>query len=170
MRLILLIGLIFLSGCLCKMPSASSPTTSSTQPCPESYIMVGSSCCLDGNGNGVCDNEEAETSTTEEPTTSTLEPTTSTAPSSTTLSSTTSTATTQSTTSSTMMCSANMDCGERIEERVCYNGDVYVKRTSPICSSPGTQKASCMTKVVMDPTPTERCGNQHCAKGKCGGA
>lgn len=163
MRLILLLGLVFMAGCLCNVPASLSPaaSTTTTEPCPQDNIMVGSSCCLDENANGICDSDEEETTTTLEETTTTMEPTTTT--------STTVTTTTQTTTSTTIACSVNADCGQRLEERVCYNGDVYIKRTSPMCSSPGTQKSTCITKVVMDTSPSADCGNQYCVNGTCKG-
>jgi len=162
MRLILLIGLVLMAGCLCNVPSGLVPVTSTTttEPCPQDNIMVGSTCCLDENANGICDSDE-ETTTTQEETTTTMEPTTTT--------STTVTTTTQTTTSTTIACSVNADCGQRLEERVCYKGDVYIKRTSPMCSSPGTQKSTCITKVVMDTSPSADCGNQYCVNGTCKG-
>ena len=68
LSLSLLVSVIVLSGCL--------QTTSTTENvvCNTPYIRYAGRCCLDHNGNGICDNDE----TTTMPPTTTLLPTTST--------------------------------------------------------------------------------------------
>ena len=159
MRLIFLALVALVCGCICCGGVNQSPTTTTTEPsCPQYYATTSSGCCLDRDGNGVCDTDEATTTTVEMTTTT-----------STTSSSTTSSSSTV-TTSTTMAiaCLTNGDCGDRQEERICYQGDVFIKRTSPLCSNPGKANARCISKIVIDTTPTERCeGSSHCVEGEC---
>jgi hypothetical protein len=135
---------------------------------------VGADCCLDTDANAICDSDEqAETSTsttiTEETVTTEDVPTTEPAV---TVSPVPTTSILQAVTSTSLQkvsCSQNIDCGQRRQERVCYQGDVYLNRISPICSKPGTQESRCISKVVRDPNPAERCSGSlsHCINGEC---
>ena len=136
--------------------------------CEPPYIQVGSSCCLDQDQNNICDRDE--TKDTHAASTSTL--------SQATLASTTSTPTTTTSPTTTITkaeiaCSVNSDCGEQREARICYKGDVYLKRITPICKHPGSTDAVCMQReswvtgtINKAPTPTEVCGHG-CEDGKC---
>ena len=78
----LILGFVLLAGCIQTQKS-----------CIEPYVLIGEYCCLDDNGNGVCENYDTTTtmSTTTTSTTSTTRTTTTT-------STTTSTTTTSTTT------------------------------------------------------------------------
>ncbi|MCX6695912.1 MAG: hypothetical protein NTU61_06420 [Candidatus Altiarchaeota archaeon] len=143
-------------GILSKVGLWSPPTTTTTSTlplCNPPYIQDGDSCCLDANNNGVCDGVEEITTTTVTTTTST---------------STSTTSTTSTTTSTTLKinCYSNIDCGESKEEYVCHNDNVYSKRTSFICMSPGTPSSKCVERQVQDNTPLIKCMHG-CAEGKC---
>jgi hypothetical protein len=165
-----------MAGCICTSVSPLKEKSSEVS-CESPYILVGKGCCLDENDNGVCDADEAEeetTSTMEEPstleeeTTTSLEETTSTV-TSTTEAPATSIARETTTTNppATIACTVNTDCGERVEKRICYNGDVYVQRNNPLCQRPGTPQSMCIQKLVMDTKPTENCGSLTCKNGEC---
>ncbi len=70
-------------------------------------------------------------------------------------------------------CYVNGDCGGQREQRICYKGDVYLQRISPICRHPGTPQSTCVEKttlvgqtLVSQATPAERCSNG-CKDGVC---
>jgi hypothetical protein len=180
-----LLFVVALSGCMCspqnlKSLASSGEASSSNQEaqCEKPYILVGSECCLDEGDNGICDSDEegqAEEQPQETPVEEEEPPTTLEAQPEETATSLVSTTATQAATSSTaqpttttvkVACSMNSDCGQRTEERICYQGDVYTQRLSPICNSPGTPAARCITKAVKDTNPTEKC-TIHCVKGEC---
>ncbi|MFH0863433.1 MAG: hypothetical protein V1875_10470 [Candidatus Altiarchaeota archaeon] len=109
MRVLLAVSLILLlCGCIGGKKQAGSEDAI---VCPPPYLRVGNECCLDRDGNDVCDRDETTTTepaptTTEEPTTSTEAPTTTApattlAPTTTVSPSTTAPSTTSSTTLST---------------------------------------------------------------------
>ena len=64
---ILLIVIVFVSGCTSQTPSNTQPQQVT---CNKPYILVGTSCCLDQNDNSVCDKDEQteqeETTTTQQ--------------------------------------------------------------------------------------------------------
>jgi hypothetical protein len=176
---LIILTVIFISGCLCcNLPGLGQPAE---EHCTTPDIQVGTGCCLDSNGNGMCDTDEASpqeestTSSTLEETTTTFEAaTTTTATTSTTSSSTSSSSTlalptTTSTTMPKIACTVNGDCGQSVQERVCYQGNVYLRRTSPVCQNPGKTNARCIVKVVQDTNPTETCSgsDRHCIDGEC---
>jgi len=97
MRLLAVVVLAALvCGCICcggkdpgsflSQPGKDAETQGET--CERPYIQVGSECCLDDNGNGICDQDEENTpttaarreTTTTEPVTATSEATETTAP------------------------------------------------------------------------------------------
>ncbi len=107
---------------------------------------------------------------------STTTTTTSTTSSTSTTTSTTISTTTTSTTSTTTLavaCALNRDCGQQIEERVCYGGDVCIRFITPICMKPGTPESYCIQRIswsgasfMTKPTPFERC-SRGCENGTC---
>lgn len=105
--------------------------------------------------------------------TTTTTTTTSTSTTTTTMSTTTSTTTTSTsttTTSTTIMiaCSVNLDCGNITELRVCNQGDVFLRRTTPLCQDPGTQYSKCVQKSSMAQSPKEKCPHPKvCKNGEC---
>ncbi|MBU0761696.1 MAG: hypothetical protein KKD39_01610 [Candidatus Altiarchaeota archaeon] len=155
----LLLLAVFVSGCICTdkvkdLTSKIKPEGGDESLCPVNYIQVGTDCCLDLNDNSICDkDEETETTYSEAPTT--VEETTSTLDESTTLIETTSTIQTTSTVLVTttappqIACSTNSDCGERREERICKDGDVYLQSISPYCRTPGSPQSECINKVSL---------------------
>src|SRR3989344_5738625 len=54
---ILLIVIVFVSGCTSQTPSNTQPQQVT---CNKPYILVGTSCCLDQNDNSICDSDEPE--------------------------------------------------------------------------------------------------------------
>jgi|GEM_PF-6000393 len=118
--------------------------------------------CPDGSQVSNPDNCPSTTSTIMTTTTSTTSTTTST----TTISTTT-------TTTLAVACTINSDCGQRIEERVCYKGDVYIRFVTPVCMKPGTVESYCIQRIswsgaslLTEPTPFERCSHG-CENGTC---
>ena len=132
-------------------------TTTTTEPCPQPYIFVGNGCCVDANNNGICDSEEMATTTT---TTIPRPPSTSISTTTSTTVSTTSTTTTSTTTTLKIRCKVNQDCGETLEERVCWYDGIYSKTTTKICGNPGRPAAFCKEKVIMGITPIVKCVNR----------
>lgn len=57
------LAVILVSGCITQNPLV----------CNKPYILVGNSCCLDSNGNSVCDKDEVTTTTAQVTTTTTLQ-------------------------------------------------------------------------------------------------
>jgi len=148
--------------------SVESVTVDETKElCPSPYIQVGSECCLDRDGNGICDKDEttatmaAETTSTAVVETTTREAVTTTVAASTT------------TTGKQALCGKNSDCGIPREENVCVNGDVYVQQTTPQCQNAGSPAARCIMKtnlkgqtMTSSAVPSERC-SEGCKDGKC---
>lgn len=131
--------------------------------CSKPSVRIGGECCVDGNGNNVCDKyERYETTTTVPQTTTTVTPETSTTTS-------TSTTTTSTTTTTVLIrCRVNADCGQKNESLVCFNDDVYVLRRSPKCVSPGKPDAYCVVVQNNFDTehPKQRC-SETCWEGEC---
>ena len=156
--------------------------------CNPPYMRFGKECCLDRGGNSICDRDEATSSvaTTVAATSSvaaTTMPTTSiaittsvetTAPT-TSIVITTSAETTAPATTTTVSiaCTKSSDCGEWREEPVCYNGDVYIQITTPICRNAGTAEAQCVDLVKLagasmysEPRMEKKC-DDGCQDGEC---
>ena len=60
MRYLILLALaavLLFSGCI-QQPATPAPTTPEIT-CPTNYMKIGNACCLDANGNGICDRDEA---------------------------------------------------------------------------------------------------------------
>jgi len=55
---ILLVGIVFISGCTSQTGNENSGQQSQQVTCNKPYILVGTSCCLDQNDNSICDNDE----------------------------------------------------------------------------------------------------------------
>ena len=137
--------------------------TTTTQPlCSPPYIQVGAGCCLDENENGICDGDEESTATTVEETSSTI--VTSTLAATTTES--TSTTERPTTTTIRIRCARNLDCGVAREDKVCYKGDIYLKKVTPICRNSGTAAAECIEKTAIGEYPVEDCLHE-CSEGRC---
>lgn len=130
--------------------------------CNPPYIRFSSSCCLDSNGNSICDRDEASSTTTSTTTSS-----------STTTSTTSTTTSTSSTTLPSIACWRNRDCGEEKEVKICYRGDVYIQKINPICRMAGKPESYCVNytslagaSMLSEPVPFERC-SQGCLNGAC---
>ncbi|MBN2014333.1 MAG: hypothetical protein JW778_04060 [Candidatus Altiarchaeota archaeon] len=150
-ELILLLSIILVCGCV---KDAREEIV-----CNKPYILVGNECCLDVNDNKICDVDETTTTSTTTSTTITTTSTTST--------------TTTTTTTLPIACFINSDCGQRIEEKVCYRGDVYIRLVTPICMKPGKLESYCIQRISFsgasidtEPTPFERC-SRGCENGTC---
>ena len=118
--------------------------------CNPPYIRVGATCCLDRNGNSICDKDETWPKTTTSTTSTTTLPTTST-----------------TVKPRPVACTVNSDCGEEKTTRICYNGDVYLKTESPYCTRPGTTYSRCIIKVNrFQDHPLEKC-SRGCRNGTC---
>lgn len=146
--------------------------------CNPPYITVGKKCCLDKNNNRICDKDEAgaarATTVSARPVATTTLSTTSRA-AATTITATTQPATTTTfTTSITQVtCSVNSECGAQTEKRVCYQGDLYLQRNSPICKKSGTPESYCIQKtsfvgasMTTQAKPIKICMNG-CKDGDC---
>jgi hypothetical protein len=156
------------SGCLCcntsEIPSELGEVDTGDF-CQPPYIPMGETCCLDKDDDGLCDSQQKKKNIEPSVTTSNPLPTTTVITSSTTIQSTTTTV--------RIICRINSDCGEQIEELVCYRGDVYKQRITPVCKLPGTFHSSCIEKttlvgqsLISKPRPIESC-SQGCKNGKC---
>jgi len=68
--IVVLVGVLLFSGCICcggELPDFSEltgDTDDDGEDCPSPYIAYGTGCCLDANGNSVCDNDEPMDDTT----------------------------------------------------------------------------------------------------------
>ncbi|MFH1054792.1 MAG: hypothetical protein V1744_01725 [Candidatus Altiarchaeota archaeon] len=94
---------------------------------------------------------------------------TSTVPTSSTTTSTTatSTSTSASTTLFKVACSVNKDCGEAFDDLICDQGSVYANTITPICQSPNTPYAKCITINRISRSPVQVCPESKCQNGKC---
>lgn len=54
--LLALAAVLLFSGCI-QQPAAPTPTAPATT-CPAHYLKIANDCCLDANGNGICDRDE----------------------------------------------------------------------------------------------------------------
>ncbi|MFZ2455030.1 MAG: hypothetical protein WAX07_00930 [Candidatus Altiarchaeia archaeon] len=123
---IILINLF--SGCLGQNDGCSDP-----------YVKIGDSCCVDGDGNGVCDKEEAPTTTKEDTTTTLAAIGTSTtlAPTTTLPETTIATTTTAGRTTTTLKtCKAASDCGVSYLGGCTCQGDGVTRTVyKPVCNA-----------------------------------
>jgi hypothetical protein len=140
---LLLAGLLAVSGCLCcggELPdlTGSGGGEDDVEECPPPYMEHGTGCCLDGNYNGVCDDDESTIETTiptppplpAQATTTTLKATTTTQPRTPTTTVTTTTAP-PTTLKSTYQCVKNAG----------YNPDHFFYLYSQGCGSKYTDEA-----------------------------
>jgi len=128
---------------------ASSPE--SKLVCTTPYILAGETCCLDRNNNRICDKNEAQTTTLSPVTSTSLTKTTTNLPE---------TTSSSSTTTLFITCVSNRDCGEPVEQRVCYHGDVHIQRLSPMCKNPGKPTSYCVTKSTVEEKPVDICAGE----------
>lgn len=130
----------------------SNTTTTTLEECPIDYIRVGVDCCLDENGNSICDDDE-EVTTTSVSVTTTTEPTT--------------TVTTTSTTTTTayVECHSLDDCGETRTEYRCSGDNIMRVVYIPSCRNAGTPDAQC-TSIAPTPRVVATCsGSKQCVNG-----
>ncbi len=64
--LLALAAILLFSGCIEQL---ATPTTT----CPANYMKIANDCCLDANGNGICDRDETSTVSNTVPQTKTIE-------------------------------------------------------------------------------------------------
>ncbi|MFH0862162.1 MAG: hypothetical protein V1875_03945 [Candidatus Altiarchaeota archaeon] len=133
--------------------------------CKPPYMTVGNACCLDRDQNGICDRDEATTTTRPTPTTTTSRVTTTAPRASTTLAQETTSSTQATTTTVKSGCKTNADCGQPVEERLCKDGDVWLKKTIQMCTKPGTPDSQCIAKVTA--SKAETCGELYCVNAQC---
>jgi hypothetical protein len=160
--LALIVVSTLLSGCL--TGPADSAGGADKVVCTAPYMRLADSCCLDRDGNGICDKDEAAPPTTQPPveaTETTQAPTTTIAPQ------TTSTlAQTTTTQAQTAGCTMNSDCGSQTTEMRCSDGDVVKYVQTPVCKNPGTPQANCISKVST--SASENCAEgTDCVNGAC---
>lgn len=144
MRLVLILSLILLF-CGCTSDSASE-TTSTTQGivCLDPYILVGNDCCLDKDGNGICDRDETSTSVMpaapSSSTVSTSIATTSMAPTTTARVTTTvkQTTTTEAPTTTTTTLHSAYEC----VQAAGYDKDSFILVYSPGCGGSSVESAA----------------------------
>jgi len=111
--------------------------------CSDPYVKIGDSCCVDGDANGICDKDDAQTLTTTKEDTTTRQATTSTtstlAPASSTLPQTTvaTTSSTQGKTTTTLKaCKTAADCGTAYLGGCTCQGDGVTKTVyKPVCNA-----------------------------------
>jgi hypothetical protein len=116
-----------------KTTTTVATTTTTKPPCSPPYILVGRDCCLDGNGNGICDRDEVTTTTSTTTTTSRA----------TTTRATTTTEQTTTTTTLAVKCKTNLDCGTPLDVNICYEKAIYKLTDIPMCRNPGTPESYC---------------------------
>ena len=158
---------ILLGGCLCLQdqktpaePNTPATTTLEDVVCNRPYVRVGNGCCLDMDGNGVCDTQEtaatqvqmtettlfiAETTIT----TTAREPSTIT---------TTSTAKTDETSTTLIRCWGPEDCGGNKSSVKCYKDGVYLFEEFPYCKRPGSSESVCMARQKIQ--VLDKCGRE----------
>jgi len=146
--------------------------------CNSPYMRFGKECCLDRDGNSICDRDEATTSVATTSSVATTMPAETTAPTTsiaTTVPAETTAPTTSLATTTTLpiACTLSSDCGEWKQVPVCHNGDVYIQVTTPICRNAGTPEAQCIEQVKFagasiysEPRMEEEC-NDGCQDGEC---
>ena len=110
--------------------------------CSDPYVKIGDSCCVDGDGNGICDKDETQTTITTEKSTTTIRSTTTTstttqAPETTTLVSTIETTTSAARTTTTLkICKTAADCGQSyLGGCTCQGVGVTKTNYKPICNA-----------------------------------
>ena len=140
--------------------------------CSDPYVKIGDSCCVDGDGNGVCDKDESQISSTVMSITTIISTTTTTTTQS---SATTTTATTIATietttsagktTTTLKACKAASDCGESYLGGCTCQGEGVTKTVyKPVCNS-GTciwRGETEIDKCVPGSVSTEE---EHCVSG-----
>lgn len=108
--------------------------------CSSPYVKIGDSCCVDGDGNGVCDRDEAQTTSSTEKITSTSRPaatSTTLAPTTTSIADTIASTTSSASTSTTLKsCKTSADCGQPYLGGCTCSGEGVAKtRYRPICTN-----------------------------------
>ena len=109
--------------------------------CSDPYVKIGDSCCVDGDGNGVCDKAETQTTTTEKSTTTIRSTTTTTttiqAPTTTAIATTIETTSSAGRTTTTLKgCKTAADCGEPyLGGCTCQGEGVTKTNYKPICNA-----------------------------------
>jgi len=127
--------------------------------CNPPYLRIGDSCCLDKDGNGICDKDEQSTTTTLKPMVSTTTTVAPSPPSTTVLAAVTST-------QPLTKCNTNADCGGPVNYTKCSDGKVIMYSETPICTHPGTPEAKCTMKSKT--SPYEACvEGERCVGGRC---
>jgi hypothetical protein len=138
--------------------------------CSDPYVKIGDSCCVDGDGNGVCDKEETQATTTMKSTSTILTTSSSTttqAPATTTLVSTVETTSTAAGTTTTLKtCKSASDCGlPYLGGCTCQGEGVTKTIYKAVCNS-GTCTYRGETEIDRCATGSEK---EHCVSGyaKC---
>ncbi|MFH0860248.1 MAG: hypothetical protein V1921_03515 [Candidatus Altiarchaeota archaeon] len=147
-----LVSVMLAAGCT--SPSQKAPAQAEIV-CNVPYIQVGKECCLDGDNNSICDNDEKTTTLEETTVASTVESTTTAEP----------TTSVETTTSTKFTCTINADCGgPNLGQLRCYQEKVVQDVTSYRCSKPGTADSKCMGSIKTEIVETcaERCLNGQC--------
>lgn len=129
----------------------TTTTTLEEVKCRPPERLVDGICCIDANLNDICDEVVSTTTTT------VRKPQ----------------ATTTTTTLPKALCFTNNDCGNQTIERICYKGDVYLQKSTPLCQRPGSADARCIVKTALEgqtitseASPHEKCTGR-CVDGVC---
>jgi hypothetical protein len=137
--------------------------------CSDPYVKIGDSCCVDGDGNGVCDKDEMQTTTTEKVTSTvrSTATTTSTQAPTTTLPATTmeTTTTTGRTTTTLKGCKTASDCGQSYLGGCTCQGEGVTKTIfKPVCNS-GTCTWRGETQIDKCAQGSGSSEKEHCVSG-----
>jgi hypothetical protein len=156
----------FFCGCMTSTPPAIGANDRDLGVvCKTPYIRFANTCCLDMNGNAICDKDETPTTLAQVATTTIA----SVATSVTTLPLPPTTMAAQTTTTnvaSAVACNTNSDCGTAQSTLKCSGNNVVTYTETPSCSHPGQPNAQCIVKTKT--TPYQECDStQNCINGIC---
>ncbi|MFH0862895.1 MAG: hypothetical protein V1875_07705 [Candidatus Altiarchaeota archaeon] len=139
-----LLSVAVLSGCLWGGPQADDPEE---MVCNPPYMRYAAGCCLDREGNGICDADEltATTKTTVRQTTTST--TQAPRPVQTTVTTTSTTLPDPpTTTAAAIACTTHADCGAERNYTRCHQGSVVLYFEKPRCEHPGRPDSQCIIK------------------------
>jgi hypothetical protein len=152
--MLLMAAAALISGCIAPSP-----------PCDRPYSLVGGACCLDSEGDGICD-QNAPTTAQPPVTSSTSAPATTSSSSSSTSSTIVATTSTAPPASPEPACHASSDCGAETNSSLgCDGGEVVGQKVKPFCYSPGTLQAECRLRV--EKAVFDHCDGEYCFAGRC---
>ena len=171
--LFVLFSVSLFGGCLCNPGDENGEDIGADGIiCNPPYMLYADGCCLDRDGNGICDADELTTTTArmrQTTTTSAIrQATTSTVHALVEAASTTATTSTNlpTTTVAAVACNRHEDCGPERNYTRCHQGSVVMYFEKPRCEHPGKPDAMCTIKSSIQ--AYQKCESwEACVNAKC---